>query len=65
MVAITQSVSIPKRVSEFLKEVKNSLVSSSCLVSIPKRVSEFLKVEEARESYDKSWFQSLKGFQSF
>ena len=36
-------VSIPKRVSEFLKlSIKESIIGSK-LVSIPKRVSEFLK----------------------
>ena len=38
-----ESVSIPKRVSEFLKLLKSYDLLSSCDVSIPKRVSEFLK----------------------
>ena len=58
-------VSIPKRVSEFLKPLKLSLHRSNLIVSIPKRVSEFLKHWVNSVAFSPDGFQSLKGFQSF
>ncbi len=57
------SVSIPKRVSEALKQSNSKIMLSSKDVSIPKRVSEALKLTGAVTGYYISKFQSLKGFQ--
>ena len=58
-------VSIPKRVSEFLKHRLFQVVRRSPIVSIPKRVSEFLKPSTDNDPIIPNLFQSLKGFQSF
>ena len=60
---IVQLVSIPKRVSEALKNSKDICWEQGCSVSIPKRVSEALKHHRRATGLLPLLFQSLKGFQ--
>ena len=63
---VNNLVSIPKRVSEFLKRHNYQKQSWFLQVSIPKRVSEFLKrTLKGKLIQIFEGFQSLKGFQSF
>ncbi len=56
-------VSIPKRVSEALKQILSERREDPSFVSIPKRVSEALKPKLLEGNTDDCLFQSLKGFQ--